>query len=109
MCNDDVKGVSNSKQVVVRYEQGVKQKWWIKSKNENDGEANSTKRSDDPLKTNMKWSHIWNECNDGRDNDSKLLKEGHSSHSQNTGQSEYKEKKGSQKAHIRTLTNKHTR
>ena len=59
-------------------------KWngWIKSKNENDGEAKNKKRSDDPLKSNMKWSHIVNECIDGNDNDPESLREGHSSHSQ---------------------------
>ena len=36
----------------------------------------------DQLKSNMKWSHINNECNDGKDNDSEPLGEGHSSHSQ---------------------------
>ena len=30
----------------------------------------------------MKWSHINNECNDGKSNDSKSLGKGHSSHSQ---------------------------
>ena len=30
----------------------------------------------------MKWSHINNECNDGKDNDSESLGEGHSSLSQ---------------------------
>ena len=61
--------------VVVRKWQGVKWNGWIKSKNENDGEAKNTKRSDDPLKSNMKWSHIVNECNDGNDNDTKILRE----------------------------------
>ena len=64
-------------------EQGVKQEWWIKSKNENDGEANNTKRSNDQLKSNMEWSYINNECNDGKDNDPKLLREGYSSYSHN--------------------------
>ena len=31
---------------------------------------------------NMKWSHINNGCNDGRDNDPEFLGEGHLSHSQ---------------------------
>ena len=54
----------------------MNQKW-----NEDDGEANNMKRSNDPLKPNMKWSHINNERNDGRDNDQEFLREGHSSHS----------------------------
>ena len=64
----------------------MNQKW-----NEDDGEANNMKRSNDPLKPNMKWSHINNERNDGRDNDQEFLREGHSSHSQNTRKNEYKE------------------
>ena len=48
--------------------------------NEDDGEAKHIKRSEDPLKFNMKWSHINNECNDGKDNDLKPLGKGHSSH-----------------------------
>ena len=59
--------------------------------NQKQNEAKNTKRSDEPLKSNMKWSHISNECNDGRDNDPEYLR-GHSSHFQNTWQSEYKEK-----------------
>ena len=42
--------------------------------------------SDDPLKSNMKGSHINNERNDGMDNDPKLLREGYSSRSQNIQQ-----------------------
>ena len=41
-----------------------------------------TKKSGDRLKSNMKWSRINNECNDGKDNDSESLGEGYSSHSQ---------------------------
>ena len=41
------------------------------------------KRSGDRLKSNMKWSHINNECNNGKNNDSESLGEGHSSLSQN--------------------------
>ena len=40
------------------------------------------KKSDDQLKSNMEWSHINNEYNDRKDNDSKALGKGHSSHSQ---------------------------
>ena len=69
----------------------MKQKEWIESKNEDDSEANNTKWSNDPLKSNLKWSHITKERNDGMGNDLKLLKEGHSSHSQNVRQIEYKE------------------
>ena len=69
----------------------MKQKEWIESKNEDDSEANNTKWSNDPLKSNMKWSHVTKERNDGMGNDLKLLKEGHSSHSQNVRQIEYKE------------------
>ena len=32
----------------------------------------------------MEWSHINNECNDGKDNDPKSLGEGHSSYSKKT-------------------------
>ena len=42
-----------------------------------------TKKCGDRLKSNMKWSHINNEYNDGKDNDSESLGEGHSSLSQN--------------------------
>ena len=38
--------------------------------------------NDDQLKSNMEWSHINNEHNDGKDNDLESLGEGHSSHSQ---------------------------
>ena len=57
----------------------------------------------------MEWSHINNECNDGRDNDPEYLGEGHSSNSQRDMTKWIQRKKGSQKAHIRTLNNKHTR
>ena len=33
------------------------------------------------IKSNMKWSHINNECNDGRDNELEPIGEDHSSHS----------------------------
>ena len=39
-------------------------------------------KSDYQLKSNMEWSHINNECNDGNDNDLESLGEGYSSHSQ---------------------------
>ena len=54
-------------------------------------------------------SHINNECNDGNDNDSESLGEDHSSHSQIDMTKWIQRKRGSQKAHIRTLTNNHTR
>ena len=41
-----------------------------------------TKKCGDRLKSNMKWSHINNECNNGKDNDQESLGEDHSSHSQ---------------------------
>ena len=47
--------------------------------------------SDDPLKSNMKGGQVNNEHNDGMDNDSELLREGHSSRSQNIQQNEYEE------------------
>ena len=59
--------------------------------------------SDDPLKSSMKGGHINNEHNDGKDNDPKLLREGHSSHSQNIRQGEYKEWRASESSH----TNSH--
>ena len=40
------------------------------------------KKSDDQLKSNMEWSHINNERNDGNDNDPKSLGKSHSSYSQ---------------------------
>ena len=98
---------TGNKRVVVRKWQGVRWGWWIKSKNEDDGEAKNTKRNDDPLKSNMRWSHINNECNDGKDNDTKLLRESHSSHSQNTWNLNTNNER-SRKAHIRALINKHT-
>ena len=61
----------------------MKWKWWIRSENEDDDGTNNTNRSSDQLKSDMKWSHINNERNDGRDNDLELLGEGHSSHSRN--------------------------
>ena len=61
----------------------MKWKWWIRSENEDDDETNNTKRSSDQLKSDMGWSHINNEHNDEKDNDPKLLREGHSSCSQN--------------------------
>ena len=48
-------------------------------------------QSDDLLKSNMKGSHVNNEHNDGMDNDPKLLRERHSSRSQNIQQNEYEE------------------
>ena len=99
MCNGYVKGVSNLKRVAISFEQGAKRRWWIKSKNENDGEAKSTKRSEDLLKSNMKGSHICNECNDGRDNGREFLREGRSSHSQNTRPSEYKKWRALESSH----------
>ena len=39
----------------------------------------------------MKGGHVNNEQNDGMDNDPKILREGHSSRSQNMQQNEYKE------------------
>ena len=55
--------------------------------------------SDDPLKSNMKGSYINNEHNDGMDNDPELLREGHSSHSQNMRKNEYKEGRVSESSH----------
>ena len=81
----------------------MKQREWIESKNEDDSEANNTKWSNDPLKSNLKWSHITKERNDGRGNDPKLLREGHSSYSQNIRQSEYKWWRVSKSSH----TNSH--
>ena len=52
------------------------------------------KTSDDPLKSNMRGGHINNEHNDGMDNDSELLREGHSSHSQNIWQKWIQRMKG---------------
>ena len=61
----------------------MKQRGWIKSNDEDDSETmNIQRKNDDQLKSNMKWSHINNECNDGKENDPKPLGEGHSSHSQ---------------------------
>ena len=56
----------------------------------------------------MEWSHINNECNDGKDNDLESLRESHSSHSQINMTKWIQKKIGSQKAHMRTLNNKHT-
>ena len=53
---------------------------------------------------NMEWSHIINECNDGREND---LGEDCSSLILKTNKVNMKNE-GYWKAHIRTLTNKHT-
>ena len=89
MCNDDAKEVPNLEWVVVRKEQMVKWRWWIESKSEDNGEMQNMKSSDDPLKSNMKGSHINNERNDGKANDPELLRESHSSHSQNIRQNEY--------------------
>ena len=47
--------------------------------------------SDDLLKSNMKGGHVNNEHNDGMDNDPELLREGHSSRSQNIQQNEHEE------------------
>ena len=43
---------------------------------------NIRRKSDDQLKSNIEWSHINNECNDGKDNNPETLGEGHSSHFQ---------------------------
>ena len=51
--------------------------WWRWERNNE-----YTNKSDDQLKSNMEWSHINNECNDGNDNDLESLGEGYSSHSQ---------------------------
>ena len=94
MCNDDAKRVPKPKCVNIR-----KNKGW----DEDDREANNTKWSNDPLKSNLKWSHITKERNDGRGNDPKLLRGGHSSYSQNIRQSEYKWWRVSKSSH----TNSH--
>ena len=67
------------------------------------------KKDGDRLRSNMKWSHINNECNDGKDNDSESLGEGHSSLSQNRYDKVIQIIMGSQRAHIRTPNNEHTR
>ena len=55
---------------------------WITSNDKDDSEImNIRKKSDDRLKSNMEWSHINNECNDGNDNDIESLGKDHSSHS----------------------------
>ena len=76
--------------VAMRNEWEVKWKWWIRSENKDDDEAQNTRISDDPLKSNMQGSHVNNECNDGMDDDPELLRESHSSHSQDIRQNEYK-------------------
>ena len=80
--------------------------------NQKQNEAKNTKRSDEPLKSNMKWSHINDECNDGMDNDLEPLREGHSSRSQNIQQNEYKEWRVSESSHTNSrqqdLSNKAT-
>ena len=81
----------------------MKQREWIEIKNEDDSEANNMKWSNNSLKSNVKWSHVTKGHNDGRGNDPKLLREGHSSHSQNVRQSEYKEWRVSESSH----TNSH--
>ena len=64
---------------------------WITSNDKNDSETmNMWKKSGDQLKSNMKWSHINNEYNDGNDNDSESLREGHSSLSQIDMTKQYK-------------------
>ena len=61
------------------------------------------------LKSNMEWSHINNEHNDGKDNDLESLGEGHSSHSQRKMTKRIQKMQGLRKAHIRTSINTHTR
>ena len=48
------------------------------------------KKGGDRLRSNMKWSHINNERDDGKDNDSESLGEGHSSLSQIDMTKQYK-------------------
>ena len=50
----------------------------------------TSKGSDDQLRSDMEWSHINYEHNDGTDNNPELPKESHSSRSQNMQQNEYK-------------------
>ena len=77
--------------VTVRKSLNVEWKWWIRSENEDDDdEALNTRMSDDPLKSDMQGKHANNECNDGMDDDLELLRESHSSHSQDIRQNEYK-------------------
>ena len=60
-----------------------------------------TKKSGDQLKSNMEWSHINNEHNDGNDNDPESLREDHSSHSLTKDvTSEHKEKRISESTHM---------
>ena len=67
------------------------------------------KRSDDQLKSNIKGSHINNECNDGRDNEPEHLGEDCSYLTLKNKCDKVNTKNvGSWKAHIRTLTYKHT-
>ena len=69
----------------------MKWEWRIRSENEDDdNEANNIKRSDDQLRSDMEWCHINYEHNDGTDNNPELLRESHSSRSQNMQQNEYK-------------------
>ena len=87
----------------------MKRRGWIKSNDEDDNETmNIWRKSDDQVKSNIKWNHINNKCNDGKDNDAEPLGEGHSSHSQRKKCDEVNtNKKWSRKAHIWTFTNKH--
>ena len=56
---------------------------WITSNDKDDSETmNIQRKVMIDSKQNTKWSHINNECNDGKYNDSESLGEGHSSHSQ---------------------------
>ena len=80
-----------------------KKREWIESKNEDNSEANNTKWSNDPLKSSVEWSHITKKRNDGKGNDPKLPREGHSSHSQNIRKNEYIEWRVSGSSH----TNSH--
>ena len=76
-------------------------RWWLRSENkDDDDEALNVRMSDNPLKSNMKGGHVNNEYNDGMDNDSELLREGHSSRSQNIQQNEYEEWKVSGCSHM---------
>ena len=88
----------------------MKWEWWIRSENEDDDNGtNNTKRSNDQLRSDMEWNHINYERNDGKDNDSESLGEGHSSLSQNRYDKVIQIIMGSQRAHIRTPNNEHTR
>ena len=62
--------------------------------------------SDDPLKSNMKGSHVNNEHSDGMDNDSELLREG--THlTLKMYDKVHTKNEGSRGAHIRTPINRH--